>query len=106
MPSVASKLRVGSLERIRHWVRAAEAAGNSKAVAAVEEAAEVRQLRTVEHLMGELGLAGAHRGGRKRTTIPDPQAPRASNLLQRDFDPLSANLLWVADFTSVSTQAR
>lgn len=29
---------------------------------------------TFERLMRELGLAGAHRGKRKRTTIPDPQA--------------------------------
>jgi transposase len=34
------------LRRIRHWVRAAEAAGNPKAVAAAEESAEVRGLRT------------------------------------------------------------
>ena len=50
MTSVASKLRVGSAETIRHWVRAAEAAGNPKAVAAAEECAEecaeVRRLRT------------------------------------------------------------
>jgi putative transposase len=58
---------------------------------------------TVERLMGELGLVGAHRGKRKRTTIPDPQAPRATDLVKRDFDPLAPNLLWVADFTYVST---
>ena len=46
MTLVASKLRVGSAETIRHWVRAAEAAGNPKAVAAAEESAEVRRLRT------------------------------------------------------------
>ena len=58
---------------------------------------------TVERLMGELGLAGAHRGRRKRTTIPDPQAPRATDLVKCDFDPLTPNLLWVADFTYLST---
>jgi transposase len=46
MTSVASKLGVGSAETIRHWVRAAEAAGNPKAVAAAEESAELRRLRT------------------------------------------------------------
>jgi len=58
---------------------------------------------TVERLMGELGLVGANRGKCKRTTIPDPQAPRATDLVKRDFDPLTPNLLWVADFTYVST---
>ncbi|WP_354567418.1 transposase [Glaciihabitans sp. UYNi722] len=43
--SVASKLGVGSAETIRHWVRAAEAAGNPKAVVAAEESMEVRKLR-------------------------------------------------------------
>lgn len=53
MTSVASKLGVGSAETIRHWVRAAEAAGNPKAVAAAEECAEVRRLRTeVRELRG------------------------------------------------------
>jgi transposase len=46
MTSVASKLGVGSAETIRHWVRAAEATGNPKAVAAAEESAELRRLRT------------------------------------------------------------
>jgi transposase len=43
MVSVASKLGVGSAETIRHWVRAA---GNPKAIAAAEESAEVRRLKT------------------------------------------------------------
>ncbi|BCN53440.1 hypothetical protein RE9425_18300 [Prescottella equi] len=35
---------------------------------------------TVERLMGDLGLEGARRGKRKRTTIADPQAGLASML--------------------------
>jgi putative transposase len=58
---------------------------------------------TVERLMRELGLSGAHRGKRKRTTIPDPQAARATDLVKRQFDPPAPNTLWVADFTYVST---
>jgi putative transposase len=58
---------------------------------------------TIERLMRELGLAGAHRGKRKRTTIPDPQAPRATDLVKRRFNPAGPNQLWVADFTYVST---
>ena len=52
---------------------------------------------TVERLMAELGLSGAARGKAKRTTIPDPTAPRPADLVQRQFGPPAPNRLWVAD---------
>lgn len=58
---------------------------------------------TVERLMRELGLAGVVRGKVKRTTISDPAASRAADLVQRRFNPPTPNVLWVADFTYVST---
>jgi putative transposase len=58
---------------------------------------------TVEQLMTELGLSGARRGKKKRTTIADPQAVRAGDLVGRKFNPNAPNVLWVADFTYVST---
>ncbi|SDC57015.1 putative transposase [Rhodococcus tukisamuensis] len=58
---------------------------------------------TVERLMGDLGLEGARRGKKKRTTLADPQAHRAGDLVERNFNPESPNVLWVADFTYVST---
>jgi putative transposase len=58
---------------------------------------------TVERLMRQLGLAGARRGKKKRTTIADPQAARAEDLVNRKFNPTEPNVLWVADFTYVST---
>ncbi len=60
---------------------------------------------TVERLMRALGLRGARRGTVKRTTIADPAAARAKDLVRRNFRPLAPNRLWVADFTYVSTQA-
>ena len=54
---------------------------------------------TVERLMRELGLHGARRGKVKRTTISDPAASRAADLVQRRFNPDAPNVLWVADFT-------
>lgn len=57
---------------------------------------------TVERLMRELGLEGAVRGKVKRTTVADPAAVRAGDLVDRRFAPLAPNLLWVADFTYVS----
>jgi hypothetical protein len=58
---------------------------------------------TVRRLMREQGLAGAHRGKRKRTTVADPQALRVQDVVNRRFDPAAPNTLWVADFIYVST---
>jgi putative transposase len=58
---------------------------------------------TVERLMTQHGWVGATRGKRVRTTIPDLQASRAPDLVERDFTALAPNRLWVADFTYVAT---
>ena len=60
---------------------------------------------TVERLMRVLGLRGTSRGKVKRTTVADPAAPRAEDLVGRNFAPPAPNLLWVADFTYISTLA-
>ncbi len=58
---------------------------------------------TMERLMRELGLQGAARGRRFKTTIPDDAAPRPLDLVDRDFAATRPNQLWVADFTYVAT---
>ena len=58
---------------------------------------------TVERLMGVLGLEGARRGKKKRTTIADPQSRRADDLVQRKFNLVAPNMLWIDDFAYVST---
>jgi len=58
---------------------------------------------TVERLMKDLGLAGAVRGKKVRTTIADKHAERAPDLLKRDFVAAAPNRIWVADFTYVAT---
>ncbi len=58
---------------------------------------------TVERLMAELGLRGVLRGRKPRTTVPDPKAARAKDLVGRNFTPVAPNKLWVADFTYVRT---
>jgi putative transposase len=58
---------------------------------------------TVERLMRTGGLRGAIRGKVKRTTIADPAADRAADLIQRRFAPAAPDRLWVADITYVST---
>jgi transposase InsO family protein len=58
---------------------------------------------TVVRLMTIDGLRGVVRGRRVRTTIPDTQAERPRDLVQRHFTAPRPNHLWVADFTYVST---
>jgi putative transposase len=58
---------------------------------------------TVERLMRTEGLAGAVRGASKRTTRPDPAAPRPEDLVERQFVAVRPNQLWVVDFTYVAT---
>jgi len=60
---------------------------------------------TVERLMRDLGLEGARRGRRRRTTTPDELAPRPADLVERNFDAGRPNQLWVADLTYVATWA-
>jgi putative transposase len=54
----------------------------------------------VERLMRSNRIRGAKRRGKPwRTTIPDPQAPRRADLVQRDFSASRPDELWCADFT-------
>jgi putative transposase len=59
---------------------------------------------TVERLMREMGLRGAVRGRRIRTTIPaEMAADRPLDLVERDFRAEQPNRLWVSDLTYVTT---
>jgi len=58
---------------------------------------------TVERLMDELGLEGVIRGQRRRTTVPEPSAPRPPDLVDRNFTASRPDQLWVADMTYVRT---
>ena len=59
---------------------------------------------TVERLMRQLGLTGAVRGRKTRTTIPDEAAARPVDLVKRNFTATRPNQLWVADLTYVATR--
>jgi putative transposase len=60
---------------------------------------------TVERLMRANGWHGATRAKKVRTTIPDPAATRAPDLVNRQFAVEAPNRLLVADFTYVRTLA-
>jgi transposase InsO family protein len=62
--------------------------------------------KRVARLMRAAGLAGGPRPGRRRprTTVPDPAATPAPNLVQRDFRVLAPDRLWLADISYVPTE--
>jgi putative transposase len=56
-------------------------------------------------LMSEAGIQGVRRGKKKFTTRRDDTAPRAPDLVDRDFKASAPDELWVCDFTYVRTWA-
>ena len=56
---------------------------------------------TVERLMRDNGWQGVTRARTPRTTVGDPAADRAPDLVERQFRRSAPDLLWVADFTYV-----
>lgn len=59
----------------------------------------------VARLMRAMGIEGARRTKRVRTTRADPGAARHPDLVQRDFTATVPNQLWVTDLTYVPTWA-
>ena len=58
---------------------------------------------TVERLMRSMGLHGVIRGKTIRTTVPDKATPCPLDHVNRQFHAPRPNVLWVSDFTYVST---
>jgi putative transposase len=60
--------------------------------------------KRVARLMRRLGIEGVSRRGKKRrTTIADPKAPAAPDLVERKFVAERPNALWLADITYIPT---
>ncbi len=60
--------------------------------------------KRVARLMRDLGIEGVSRRGKKRrTTVPDPKASPAPDLVERRFEAERPNQLWLADITYVPT---
>jgi transposase InsO family protein len=53
--------------------------------------------------MSGMGLCGAVRGRRFKTTVPTDAADRPLDLVRRDFTAERPNQLWVSDLTYVAT---
>ena len=61
--------------------------------------------KRVARLMRQEGLQGCHRRPKEmpRTTLRDPRAVPAKDLVERDFSPRASDCLWVADISYVPT---
>ncbi|MEV6107098.1 IS3 family transposase [Streptomyces sp. NPDC051940] len=55
--------------------------------------------KRVARLMRAAGISGRHLRKGKRTTIPDARAPKAPDLLERDFTAPAPNVRWCGDIT-------
>jgi putative transposase len=60
---------------------------------------------TVERLMQDMGLQGVVRGKPVRTTVGDKATPCPLDHVNRQFHAPMPNVLWLSDFTYVSTWA-
>jgi putative transposase len=60
---------------------------------------------TIERLMRSMGIQGAIRGKPVKTTVSDKAAPCPLDRVNRHFKAPAPNMLWVSDFTYVSTWA-
>jgi putative transposase len=89
----------------RVFVESLETYGAPRIHAELREAYGVRVGRKrVARLMCQLGLEGvSRRGKRRRTTIADPAAAPAPDLVGRRFTASRPNELWLADITYLPT---
>jgi putative transposase len=90
----------------RVFVESLETYGAPRVHAELREAHGVRVGRKrVARLMRQLELEGvSRRGKRRRTTIPDPAASAAPDLVGRRFAAARPNELWLADITYQPTR--
>ena len=91
------------LEILRVWDQNYRVCGADKVWAQLNREGLAVVRCTIERLMRDLGIKGAVRGRRHRTTKSDPAVERPRDLVERAFSPAAPNLLWLADITYVRT---
>ncbi len=85
------------------WRANYEVYGVRKMWKALVRAGEMVGRDQVARLMRQLGIQGARRGRKVRTTRPDSHAGRHPDLVDRKFVAERPNTLWVTDLTCVAT---
>lgn len=85
------------------WSRARGRYGVPRVTAALWRGGVRVNHKRVERIMGELGLEG--RSGRRkvRTTVRDPKAAPAADLVERNFSRDELDQLWLGDITYIPT---
>jgi putative transposase len=87
----------------RIWEENFQAYGARKVWLRLQREGQTIARCTVERLMRQQGLQGIVRGRTVKTTRSDPAASYPSDRVNRQFTAARPNVLWVADFTYVST---
>ena len=101
--SVAGKIGC-TAQTLHDWTKKTEVDSGMRAGVPTDICEGVPVARsTVERLMADLGLQGVIRGKPIRTTISDKAAPCPLDHVNRQFHAPAPNLLWLSDFTYVST---
>jgi transposase InsO family protein len=90
-------------ELVRIWRANRRVYGAKKVWKAFQREGRVVARCTVARVMRTMGLRGVVRGKSVCTTVPDTDAERPQDLVQRNFTATRPNQLWVSDFTYVST---
>lgn len=105
-PSKRSQEDEVLIEKIRHYHRISDGTYGAPRILEdlQEEGVNVGQKR-VARLMRAAGLQGVTRRKAIWTTIREPGAQPAPDLVQRNFDVDGPDQLWVADITYISTWA-
>lgn len=85
------------------WIANYSVYGRRKLTEAAHRAGHVIGRDQVARLMRLGNMQGARRQIKRFTTHSDPSAPRAPDLLNRDFTATAPNMKWVCDFTYCAT---
>jgi transposase InsO family protein len=103
LPARAKRDRILSEEILRVWKENFGVYGAVKVWKQLAREGFAAARCTIERLMRKLGLQGAIRGKKFKTTVTDESSSRPLDLVDRDFNATRPNQLWVADFTYVAT---
>jgi putative transposase len=105
-PSAHAASDAALLERIREIHRTSrETYGAPRIHAELADQGHTVSRKRIARLMRNAGLAGISRRKGIRTTVRDPRARAAADLVERDFTAEVPDRLWVADITYIPTWA-
>jgi transposase InsO family protein len=85
------------------WVANYSVYGRRKLTEAARRAGHTAGRDQIARLIRQANIHGARRHKKHFTTHADPSAPRAPDLLHRDFTANAPNVKWVCDFTYCAT---